>query len=75
MGHILRQPDSYLVRQVLLQFKTIYPTGYPEGSSLMGAPPHTAVSDLIGRAGDHGDHTEWNLIVGEFQERLARAEV
>lgn len=73
VGHILRQPDSYLVRRVLLQFNTIYPNGYPEGSLLMDAPQHDSVGELIALAGDHADHTEWNLIVIELKERLARA--
>ena len=63
VGHILRQEESSLVRQVLLHFNTIYPHGYPEGSLLMDAPRHNAVSELIPLAGDHTDHTGWNLIV------------
>ena len=70
VGHILRQPDSRLLRQVLLEFENIYPEGYPEGSILMDAPPHRSVSELIARAGDHTDHTEWKLVVKELQERL-----
>ena len=73
VGHILRQPDSYLVRRVLLQFNTIYPDGYPEGSILMDVPQHGQVSELISMAGDQADHTSWKLIVKELQERLAPA--
>ena len=47
VGHILRQPESYLARRVLLQFNTIYPEGYPEGSLLMDAPRHESVGDLV----------------------------
>ena len=73
MGHILRKPESELIRQVLLEFRSIYPDGYPDGSLLMDAPPHGAVSDLIVLAGDHADHTGWNLIVKKLKGRLARA--
>ena len=39
----------------------------------MDAPAHESVSDLITRAGDHGDHTEWNLIVRDLEEALGHA--
>ena len=58
-------------RQVLLQFNTIYPEGYPEGSLLMDAPQHDRVSKLVALAGDHADHTTWKLYVKALQERLA----
>ena len=45
VGHILRKPESELIRQVLLEFRTIYPDDYPDGTLLMDAPPHGAVSD------------------------------
>ena len=73
VGHVLRQPESSLVRQVLLEFNNIYPDGYPEGSILMDAPRHVHVRDLIAQVGDHADHTGWKLTVKELQERLARA--
>ena len=73
VGHILRQPDSFLVRRVLLQFNTIYHDGYPEGSLLMDALQHDSVNDLIALAGEHAHHDTWNLIVIELKERLARA--
>ena len=72
VGHILRQPESSLLRRVLLEFNNIYPEGYPEGSILMDAPLHDRVSELIPQVGDHADHTGWNLTVKALQERLAR---
>ena len=71
VGHILRQKESSLLRRVLLHFNTIYPEGYPEGSLLMDAPKHDSVSELIALAGDHTDHTEWNLIVKALQEHIS----
>ena len=72
VGHILRKEESAWTRQVLLLFNEIYPSGYPEGSLLMDAPRHDNVSELIELAGKHGDHTEWNLIVRELEQRLTR---
>ena len=69
MGHILRKDESALVRQVLLRFNEIYPEGLPKGSLLMDAPCDN-VSELVELAGNHGDHTEWNLIVKALEKRL-----
>ena len=73
VGHILRQPESFLTRRVLMQFNTIYPEGYPEGSLLMDAPPHDRVSELVELAGDRADYTTWKLYVKALQERLANS--
>ena len=70
VGHLLRQPESFLPRRVLLQYNTIYPEGYPDGSVLMDAPQHDRVSDLIDKAGTHADHTTWDLYVKELEARL-----
>ena len=69
LGHILRKDESTLIRQVVMRFNEIYPEGLPEGSLLMDAPCDN-VSELAELAGDHGDHTEWNLIVRALEQRL-----
>ena len=56
-------------RALVMRFNEIYPEGLPEGSLLMDAPCDN-VSELAELAGDHGDHTEWNLIVRALEQRL-----
>ena len=66
--------DFPYLRRVLhlLEFNNIYPEGYPEGTTLMDAPLHDCVSDLIPQVGDHAAHTGWNLTAEASQKRLAR---
>ena len=60
-GHILRQPDDYLLKAVILAQCAQQP--YPEGHLLMDVPPHAGPAQLQEMV---DDKEEWNMTVNSL---------
>ena len=67
LGHVLREEETYLVRQVVIKYvEDKIDVGYPEGSILMDAPHHRTVEDLVELA---RDKENWNIEVNALKLR------
>lgn len=60
LGHVLRESEGHLVRQVLTKYIADKLNDYPAGSILMDAPIHVSLDELVELA---YDREQWNLSV------------
>ena len=66
LGHILRSPEGYLVRQVVVAQCELWlqlQVPYPMGSIMMDAPPHDTVEHLVQIA---EDRDQWRMLVNSI---------
>lgn len=65
LGHVLREEETYLVRQVVIKYvQDKIDVGYPVGSILMDAPHHRTVEELVELA---RDKENWNVEVNALK--------
>ena len=60
LGHVLRSPESSLLRQVMLRKPT---TEHGEGSIFDDPPPHASIEELVELAGNHDTQSGKRLIL------------